>query len=225
MCPEPAPHRIALRFACALAIVAALGIAFGYIFLSAQFGGDFSAESIKRAFAELGAWGVLLSIGLMVAHSFLPFPAEIVAFANGMFFGPYWGILITWTGAMLGAIAAFGLTRLLGRPFAARFLSSTGLARLDEWTDLYGVRTIFIARLIPIIAFNLINYAAGLTRISWWAFIWSTGVGILPFTIVMVVMGDRFIAMGWAAWISLAIGGLLLWFLFHRWLNARIDRN
>ncbi len=29
---------------------------------------------------------------------------------------------------------------------------------------------VLMARFIPVIAFNLVNYAAGLTRISWWTF-------------------------------------------------------
>ena len=50
----------------------------------------------------------------MVAHSFLPFPAEIVALANGMVFGPLWGAVVIWVGAMLGAATAFALVRALG---------------------------------------------------------------------------------------------------------------
>jgi membrane protein DedA with SNARE-associated domain len=38
----------------------------------------------------------------------------------------------------------------------------------------------------------LINYGAGLTKISWWTFTWTTGVGILPITIIMVTMGNNF---------------------------------
>ena len=40
------------------------------------------------------------------------------------------------------------------------------------------------------ISFNLINYAAGLTAISWWTFSWATGLGILPLTFLMVAGGD-----------------------------------
>jgi hypothetical protein len=47
----------------------------------------------------------------MVAHSFVPLPAEIIAIANGMVFGAVVGSIITWTGAMLGAICAFALAR------------------------------------------------------------------------------------------------------------------
>ena len=40
------------------------------------------------------------------------------------------------------------------------------------------------------ISFNLINYAAGLTAVSWWTFTWATGIGILPLTFLMVAIGD-----------------------------------
>ncbi|MEE8392980.1 MAG: redoxin family protein, partial [Rhodospirillales bacterium] len=53
--------------------------------------------SVNNAFV-MGAWGVGASIGIMVLHSFVPFPAELVAFANGMIYGPFWGTVITWTG-------------------------------------------------------------------------------------------------------------------------------
>jgi len=39
-----------------------------------------------------------------------------------------------------------------------------------------------------VISFNLINYAAGLTTISWWTFTWATALGILPLTCLMVLM-------------------------------------
>lgn len=42
-----------------------------------------------------GGRGVLLSIALMTLHSFPPFPAEVVATANGLIYGPVWGRVIT----------------------------------------------------------------------------------------------------------------------------------
>jgi hypothetical protein len=47
-------------------------------------------DAVDRTVALIrswGPWGIAGSIGLMVAHSFLPFPAEIVALANGMVYG------------------------------------------------------------------------------------------------------------------------------------------
>jgi uncharacterized membrane protein YdjX (TVP38/TMEM64 family) len=123
-----------------------------------------------EAFVELirgwGAWGVAGSLGLMVLHSFVPFPAECLALANGMVFGLFWGTLITWTGAMLGAWLAFGVARVLGRPFVSRVVPARHWERIDAWSGDHGWSALLAARLVPVIAFNLINYAAGLVRVS-----------------------------------------------------------
>lgn len=162
-----------------------------------------------------GHWGVAASIGLMVLHSFVPFPAELVAIANGMIFGPVWGTVFTWVGAMLGAFLAFGLSRLFGRPFVRKALSTESVEKVDHWLAIYGPGALFFSRFIPIIAFNLINYAAGLTRISWWTFAWMTGLGILPLTTLMVMMGDQIDKLPWKMWLVLLSAGLLMWWLVH----------
>ena len=45
---------------------------------------NMSAEQAVALIGSWGVWGVAGSIALMVAHSFLPFPAEVIALANGM---------------------------------------------------------------------------------------------------------------------------------------------
>jgi uncharacterized membrane protein YdjX (TVP38/TMEM64 family) len=150
---------------------------------------------------SLGAWGPFGSIGLMVLHSFVPFPAEFLTIANGMIFGPFWGVVITWVGAMVGAYGSFGLTRLYGRPFVAKHINSSQLEKLDRWMQHQGTISLLLSRLIPLISFNLINYGAGMTNISWWTFTWTTGVGILPITIIMVIMGNNFRFLPWWMWL------------------------
>jgi uncharacterized membrane protein YdjX (TVP38/TMEM64 family) len=46
-----------------------------------------SIEKFVSTIRSWGALGVLASIGLMVLHSFIPFPAELLACANGMIYG------------------------------------------------------------------------------------------------------------------------------------------
>jgi len=165
----------------------------------------FSIDVIERTIRSWGAWSVAASIGLMVVHSFVPFPAEFLAVANGMIYGPVWGVVITWTGAMLGGFLAFGLARALGRPFAEAMIAREHWHVLDEWAASHGGRLLLFSRFIPMIAFNLINYAAGLTRISWWTFAWATGIGILPMTTLMVVMGDAIEVLTWETWLLVGI--------------------
>jgi uncharacterized membrane protein YdjX (TVP38/TMEM64 family) len=80
---------------------------------------------------------------------------------------------------------------------------------------------LLVSRFTPVIAFNLINYAAGLTRISWSTFTWTTGLGILPLTVLMVVMGDNFDMLPLWGWLALFAGGLVLWFALRMGLRRR----
>lgn len=202
---------------CGLAILAAaLVVGFGL-----DWGRGLSMEAFVDTIRSWGMWGVLVSIGLMVAHSFVPFPAEFLACANGVVYGLLWGTVITWIGAMLGAALAFGLARKLGRPFVARLVSKRDWSTLDDWTAEKGWQVLLFSRLIPVIAFNLINYAAGLTRVSWWQFLWTTGIGILPMTALMVALGDNIESLGWEIWLLLLIGSLLLLLLLRRVLRSK----
>jgi uncharacterized membrane protein YdjX (TVP38/TMEM64 family) len=218
------PHySLGIFLAAAMLLLLAIGAVVGSV-LSPNWaiGPGETVKDTVTLFRSWGAWAVLGSIGLMIAHSFLPFPAEIIACANGMVFGPMWGAVITWVGAMLGASAGFGLVRLMGRPFLERILSPRRRAQMADWSRDYGGRTLLTSRLIPVIAFNLINYAAALTNISWWTFLWATGIGILPLTILLAIMGDRMLTLpGWA-WLLLAAAALLLIILvLHNWRRSQ----
>jgi uncharacterized membrane protein YdjX (TVP38/TMEM64 family) len=182
-------------------------------------GFDLSTEAVERTIQSWGMWGVAASILLMILHSFVPFPAEIVAMANGMLYGRLWGTVITWTGAMLGAYLAFGLARWLGRPFVLQMVATRHREKLDDWVTRQGGGMLFLSRFVPVISFNLINYAAGLTAISWWTFTWATGLGILPLTFLMVLMGNGLWSGDTAAWLWLlltAAAGWLVWWALAR---------
>lgn len=177
---------------------------------------EISLQAIEDTIQSWGPWGVVLSLGLMVLHSFVPFPAELIAFSNGMVYGPVWGTVITWTGAMLGAFLAFGLARALGRPFVEALLSEKKWQMVDDWAAKEAGSMVFLSRFVPVISFNLINYAAGITRIPWWTFAWTTGLGILPLITLMVVMGDNIEALSWKAWLLLFGVGIALWILLRK---------
>lgn len=224
MTPHAASHHsIGIYLAAAMLLLLAIGAIIGLVLPSDWAVGP--GDTVKGTITLLrswGAWAVVGSIALMVAHSFLPFPAEIIACANGMVFGPFWGTVITWVGAMLGAAAAFGLVRVLGRPFLERVLSPRHRAQISVWSHDYGGRTLLTSRLIPVIAFNLINYAAALTRISWWTFLWATGVGILPLTILLAIIGDRMLTLPAWGWLLLTAATLLLLMLvLHDWRRSQ----
>jgi uncharacterized membrane protein YdjX (TVP38/TMEM64 family) len=177
-------------------------------------GFDLSVEAVEEQIHSWGPWGVAGSILLMILHSFIPFPAEMLAMANGMLYGPLWGTVITWTGAMLGAYLAFGLARWLGRPFVLARVGERHRVMVDRWAAEQGGPALLFSRLLPVISFNLINYAAGLTTISWWTFTWATALGILPLTCLMVLMGDGIWSGDTNVWLWLVAAAVAGWFLW-----------
>ncbi|MDE2275663.1 MAG: TVP38/TMEM64 family protein [Burkholderiales bacterium] len=181
----------------AAAIIAWLSVDFGS-------GADTAVGEAVAKIRGWGHWGVVGSIGLMVLHSFLPFPAEVLACANGLVYGPVMGAAVTWIGAMLGAAAAFELARRFGQPVVRRFLTASQADEITHWVERQGAGSMLVARLVPIVAFNLINYAAGLAGIDWWTYLWTTAVGIAPMTVLTALLGDRMLNLPTWIWALLA---------------------
>jgi uncharacterized membrane protein YdjX (TVP38/TMEM64 family) len=53
------------------------------------------------------------------------------------------------------------------------------------------VYAVFVGRLIPGVAFDVISYAAGLTRMRFRTFIFATTLGIFPQTLLYSYLGQR----------------------------------
>jgi len=163
---------------------------------------------------------------LMVLHTFVPFPAEFLTIANGMVYGPIWGSVISWVGAMLGAALAFALVRWLGRPFVEKMIARKDWHQLDTMISEQGFSFVLLSRFVPVIAFNLINYIAALTAISWGKFLLATGIGILPVLIIMVLFGHYMEYMSWPFWVLFVAVAVLMWFVFRaRWQRYSMPGN
>ncbi len=206
--------RAQLAVVLGLAALALAAMAFGI-------GSGLHVREIENLVRGMGIWGVAASVGLMVLHSFLPFPAEMLALANGMVYGLFWGTVITWSGAMLGATVAFAIARAAGRPLVERMVGAAQLASFDRRFERFGVPLLLLSRLLPVISFNLVNYAAGLTRISLWTFLWTTGLGILGPTIGMVALGDNLERIELWMWAALLLAMALL-VPFWRWTRRQL---
>lgn len=149
-------------------------------------------KGMKEYLAGFGIWGPVVSMFLMVLQGLAaPLPAFVITFANAWIWGWAWGALISWTGAMIAAVLCFYLAKWFGRPLVERMVGTRALAISDRFFDRYGKYTVLIARLIPVVSFDLISYAAGLTNLTFWNFFWATGLGQLPATIVYSFLGEN----------------------------------
>ncbi len=216
----PGPRAVSWRIGIAAAVLAAL-LGLGVLLAVTELGSDFDVKVLAARIRGLGDWGHAAVIGLMVVHSFVPFPAEILALCAGAVYGTVWGTVLIWVGAMIGASLSFALSRWLGQPFVNAVLGPVSRAKLDGWTADQGAVALLVARFIPVIAFNLINYCAGLTRVGWGTFLWTTGVGILPLTVLMVWMGDRMMHLTWPWLLGVSAVGIVVVCCGHVWAKKR----
>lgn len=142
-------------------------------------------EDLKAFMLGLGSFGPIVAILLMVLHSIIFIPSEIILFANVYIFGLTLGLIYTWIGSMLGAYLSFYLARLFGRPLVLKFISDAKLAKFDNRFKKNGLFGLFLLRLVPLFSFNLLNYGAGLIKITLWQFTWTTALGIIPPMVIM----------------------------------------
>ena len=149
-----------------------------------------SQAELRSTLDGLGAWAVPAFIATYVAICLLPAgPTAVMTIARR---ACCWASAPGWwpcsARAVVGAVSAFLLSRVLGRD-AVRSLTGQRFASLDERVRANGFATVLLARLIPLVPFSTANYAFGLTSVSTRTYAGATVLGIVPGTAVYVAVG------------------------------------
>lgn len=149
-------------------------------------------KAMRECIAACGPLAPMVSALLMVFQCIVaPLPAFLIAITNGVLFGVWWGAALSWSSALVGATLCFFIARRFGRPIVIKLISESTLAATDGFFSRYGKYAILIARLVPVISFDAISYAAGLTGMRFLGFGVATGIGQLPATILYAYLGDQ----------------------------------
>lgn len=148
---------------------------------------------------SFGLWAPAVSALLMVLQALMaPLPAFLLAFANGLAFGALWGGALSLASATLAAAVCFWVARSLGgRPVEA-LVGKAGLEAADRWLARWGAYAVLLARLVPVISFDVVSYAAGLTHLRFRAFIVATVVGAAPASFAYAYLGEQAPRFVWA---------------------------
>jgi uncharacterized membrane protein YdjX (TVP38/TMEM64 family) len=149
-----------------------------------------SAE-VREELDSLGVAGPLLILGLALIHAVVFYPAEIVDAAAGFVYGFFPALALVMTGWMLSGFLCYAIGRSVARPLLERWLGPGRFERTEAMIERGGVTLLIGVRLIPIVPFSLVCYAAGAARVPPWRFAWTTAVGYLPITALSVYFGTR----------------------------------
>ncbi len=168
-------------------VLLGLAILAGALWLA--FNGDrFDPLAVEALIRNLGFWGPLVHVMLFALGTVLFVPGALFGLAGGVLFGPVWGTILNLTGATLGATAAFLVARYVVADWV-RQRTGTRLQTLIQGVEAEGWRFVAFTRLVPLIPFNLLNYALGLTRIPVVAYILTSFACMVPGTLAYTWVG------------------------------------
>ena len=140
---------------------------------------------------ELGLIGPVVIICLIaIAIIITPVPSAPIALVSGALYGHTFGTIYVVIGALLGASLAFMISRKLGYDYINRKLHHRMPVKIVGSQNTL-MMIVFVTRLAPFISFDVISYAAGLTKLTVWRFILATLMGIVPISFILAHLGSE----------------------------------
>ncbi|HAJ62748.1 MAG TPA: TVP38/TMEM64 family protein [Cyanobacteria bacterium UBA8543] len=137
--------------------------------------------------------GVLAPIVFIVIYNVatvLFIPGSLLTLKGGCLFGVVWGSIYVTIAATFGAICAFLIGRYLSRDWVCRKIESNPKFKaINQAVKKEGWKIVLLTRLSPIFPFNLLNYAFGVTQVSFRDYVWGS-IGMIPATVVYVYIGS-----------------------------------
>jgi uncharacterized membrane protein YdjX (TVP38/TMEM64 family) len=151
---------------------------------------DWATALVDRA-RGAGPAGVAAFAAVYLIAPLLLLPASVLTLGAGFLFGPLWGIVFASPVSVGAASLAFLLGRTLARRSVERRVEGDArFAAVDRAVGEDGFKIVFLLRLSPVVPFNLLNYALGLTRIRFSTYLAASFLGMLPGTFLYVSLGS-----------------------------------
>jgi uncharacterized membrane protein YdjX (TVP38/TMEM64 family) len=204
--------RRARRFA--LLRLGALAALVGALFAAVALTGELSAERVRDAVDDVGVVAPLAFIPISALLTVAMFPGPLLSGASGLLFGTALGTPVSIVAATLGASLACSLSRRFGAR-AVDELSGRRVRVLQDFIAQRGFLSVLYARILPAMPYNVVNYAAGLTRVPLPTFAAATALGCAPRAFAYTALGGNLSNLGspqavaaFAVLVAMGLGGL-----------------
>lgn len=149
---------------------------------------EINLDSLSEAVHRAGNLAPLVFLGIYALATVGFVPGSVLTLTGGVLFGPVAGTFYNLTGATLGATLAFLAARHLGLGWVRQRIGGRA-AEIIEGVEREDWRFVAFVRLVPLIPFNLLNYALGLTRIRLGRYVLTSYIAMLPGTVAYTYLG------------------------------------
>ncbi len=171
---------------------------------------------------KLGDIGVF--IGMFLESSVLPLPSEVVIIGASSIGIPIISIVLFGSlGATLGSMVGYSLGRYAAMPIILKYgkfvlIKPHHIEKAEKFAKKYGVFSVLIGRVLPIVPFKVFSIAAGITRISFLPFVICTLIGVIPRMFLLSMFGASLAK--YTKPTLLITGGIILIFLAYKLSHA-----
>ncbi|MGA9748636.1 MAG: TVP38/TMEM64 family protein [Nocardioides sp.] len=165
-----------------------LVLSFAAVSVTLQLSGWSGPERLQAVVESAGWAGVAVFVVGYAVLVLVPTPASVLTILGGALFGVWWGTLLAWSGAVLGALGGFAIGRRLGRRAVDRLLRGR-LQQADQVLAHHGLAAVLAVRLLPLFPFTPLNYASGLLGVRGRDYTLGTAVGIIPGALAYAAVG------------------------------------
>ncbi|MFT9847229.1 TVP38/TMEM64 family protein [Aneurinibacillus sp. REN35] len=165
-----------------------------YLIMQTTFGQIIRTGNLEQIAVHIQSYGwiaFLIAIAAMVIQTFFPvIPFVLLAGANVLAFGVWPGFFIGWIGAVLAALINFLVARYIGRDWAEKKIGHHSfMKKLNRYAETKGFMIILLSRFIPVMPSSMVNTAAGISSVSFQAFLFATLLGKGPVVFLESVLG------------------------------------
>ncbi len=185
-----------------------------------------TADALGSFLQTAGILAPILFMVIYAAGVCLFVPGTLLTGLGAAIFGPYYGFVYVWFGAMAGASAAFVIGRTLGREFASGLVGNK-LKKYDDAIGRNGFATVLYLRLVYF-PFTPMNFGMGLTQVRFWDYFAGTGLGIIVgtfiFTFFIGTLKEVWASGNWAELISFKVFFSIGLFIFSFFIPKIIKK-
>ena len=188
-----------------------------------------SMEEIAEYIQSFGPMAMVVSMVLDIFVNAVGFlPSIFISTANGLVFGMWLGIIISWLAETIGVVISFYIMRYFLRDTADKLIEkSTVLMKVDDFSGKNGFVVMLFARSLPYFPSGVITALGAISKIKPRDYILANLIGKFPSTALEVAIGTDIVNfqenMGRLGIIVVVAGVVyfILWKVYKNYMNKK----
>lgn len=163
-----------------------------------------TSDEARGFVGDLGILGpAAVMVYIIFSHIVAPISGTPMMVLSIALFGLNEALFYTYLASLASSIIVFYISKKFGRKWVFKLVGEKTMKKIDDFVEYAGVDMLILSRLFGFSIFDIVSYAAGLTRISFKKYFFITLVCSIP---ARIVFGYFFRNVDFGS-----LGGVIIW--------------